>query len=251
MGEIELLLEFLHVPLGDPEPVFSRFAELPGAIHRGKHPSQFLYVPGRRSNRVLLVAHADTTWTRAAEGWDAEIDTAVTLDLCRNDERIWNANGGLGADDRAGCAMLWLLRDLGHSLLITDGEERGILGSRWLMAKNPDIADEINQGHQFVVQLDRCNARDFKCYNVGTEAFRAYLINTTGYSEPDRTASTDITALCRDICGVNLSIGFCHEHTDYEYLDLAHWQSTLNLCRTWLAPPTLPRFLRRETPHPV
>ena len=36
---------------------------------------------------------------------------------------------GIGADDRAGCAMLWLLRDSGHSLLILDGEEHGQVGA--------------------------------------------------------------------------------------------------------------------------
>ena len=32
---------------------------------------------------------------------------------------------GIGADDRAGCAILWLLKDSGHSLLVTNGEEIG------------------------------------------------------------------------------------------------------------------------------
>jgi hypothetical protein len=56
---------------------------------------------------------------------------------------------GIGADDRAGCAILWLLKDLGHSLLITDGEEKGGIGSKWLMndTENADIAEEINTEH--------------------------------------------------------------------------------------------------------
>ena len=37
------------------------------------------------------------------------------------------------------------------------------------MDHNKDIADEINHDHQFVIQFDRRNGRDFKCYDVGTD----------------------------------------------------------------------------------
>ena len=41
---------------------FDRFLEIPGAIYRGQGLERFLYVRGSRSNKVLLVAHADTIW---------------------------------------------------------------------------------------------------------------------------------------------------------------------------------------------
>ncbi len=45
------------------------------------------------------------------------------------------------------------------------------VGSTWLMydEKNRDIADRINNNHQFIIQFDRRGGKDFKCYNVGTE----------------------------------------------------------------------------------
>ncbi len=156
--------------------------------------------------------------------------------------RAVNEEFGLGADDRAGCAMLWLLKDLGHSLLVTNGEEKGQSGSSWLMDHNKDIADEINRDHQFVIQLDRRNGKDFKCYDVGTDEFRSYVAEKTGYTEPDRRATTDIVTLCREIAGVNLSVGYHNEHGNQEYLNIAEWENTLNVVKEWLSEPNLERF---------
>ncbi|MFH0957653.1 MAG: hypothetical protein V1897_03030 [Pseudomonadota bacterium] len=50
------------------------------------------------------------------------------------------------------------------------------------MSDNKDIADEINRDHQFVIQLGRRNGRDFKCYDVGTDQFKGYVAERTGYS---------------------------------------------------------------------
>ncbi len=165
-NHIEVLRSFLEIPLGSADGVFNRFLEIPGAIYRGEGLERFLYVRGSRSNKVLLVAHADTYWDH-----EYGYDTAPTHTIKIEDGNITAVNEefGLGADDRAGCAMLWLLKDLGHSLLVTNGEEDGQKGAAWLMSHNKDIAHEINHDHQFVIQFDRRNGRDFKCYDVGTD----------------------------------------------------------------------------------
>jgi hypothetical protein len=108
--------------------------------------------------------------------------------------------------------------------------------------ENRDIVDEINLNHQFVVQLDRKNDKDFKCYSVGSDQFRAYIRQRTGYSEPDYTSSSDIVTICLYICGVNLSIGYRNEHSDHEHLIVAEWANTLSICRQWLSESKLPRF---------
>jgi hypothetical protein len=148
-NHIEVLRSFLEIPLGCADGVFDRFLEIPGAIYRGEGLKRFLYARGSRSNKVLLVAHADTFWDREY-GYNPSPIHKIKIE----DGNITAVNEefGLGADDRAGCAMLWLLKDLGHSLLVTNGEEKGQLGSSWLMDHNKDIAHEINQDHQFVIQ---------------------------------------------------------------------------------------------------
>ncbi|MEJ5365406.1 MAG: hypothetical protein WHS86_09915 [Desulfosoma sp.] len=238
MEEIKVLEEFLSLSLESSDPVLQRFGNLPGAVHRdGGDGRRFVYVPGSRKDRIVLVAHADTVWTL----WGRE-RTSRPHRVVRENGIFRSESSGLGADDRAGCAILWLLKDSGHSLLVTDGEEKGQLGSWFLVEECPDIYDEINETHGFMVEFDRRNAADFKCYDVGTDDFRSYVASVTGYAEPDRRAFTDICTLCRDICGVNLSVGYYHEHSAQEYLSIREWRHTLDLCRSWLGSADLPRF---------
>ena len=226
-----VLKEFLSLP-HRASAVLGKFAALPGAVRRSGDPGEgFVYIPGTRENCVLLVAHADTV---------GEED--IEIDLIEDDSTIRNRAGILGADDRAGCAMLWLLRNTGHGLLVTDGEESGCCGSCFLGNKYPRLFDEINGRYQFMLQIDRRGSHDFKCYDAGTEEFRAYVAKKTGFSEPDRLRCTDIVRLCRDICGANLSCGYYREHSEAEYLVKSEWLNTLGILRTWLAESALPRF---------
>jgi hypothetical protein len=245
MNDFEIIKEFLELPLETSDPIFDKFINLPNMdiVFRGTKPYRFLYIRGKRENKVLLVAHADTVWDEYYENdSDSHREVLFVDGMFQSSSEI----SGIGADDRAGCAMLWLLKDLGHSLLITDGEEGGLMGSKWLMndISNIDIAQEINHKHQFMIQLDRRYSSDFKCYSVGTDEFRKYVQKMTGYSEPDRIASTDIVQLCQNITGVNLSVGYRYEHSYRESLSFSEWQNTLNICRQWLSQPNLPRFLR-------
>ena len=236
-NDIGALREFLALPLR-AEPVLEKFSHLPGAVKKtGGELEGFVYVPPARQNAVLLVAHADTV-----------ADGSLEVVPDENEETIRNRRGILGADDRAGCAMLWQLRDTGHGLLVTDGEEYGSFGVAFLATKFPQLYDEINRRHRFMIQIDRRGSCDFKCYNVGTEEFRAYIRSMTRFAEPDRLRSTDIAYLCRDICGVNLSCGYYNEHTTDEYVVKEEWRHTLQLLRSWLSADDLPRFPLRRPP---
>jgi hypothetical protein len=185
------------------------------------------------------VAHADTFWDREY-GYDPGPTQKIKIE--DGNIRAVNEEFGLGADDRAGCAVLWLLKDLGHSLLVTNGEEHDQKGASWLKSDNKDIFDEINHDHQFVIQFDRRNGRDFKCYDVGTDEFRAYFATKTGYTEPDRGSWTDIRILCQEIAGVNLSIGYQNEHHENEYLKVSEWQHTLGVVQKCLSERKLSNF---------
>jgi len=257
-----ILIDFLNYPLGSGESILKRFAELPETTKRGKpihrfnnknRLEQFVFIPGKRNARVLLVAHADTVWDELY-GCEVKVQEKIIREnISNNLIQYINPDAGIGADDRAGCAILWLLKDTGHSLLITNGEEgkrakqiSGKQGSEWLMANYPVIAHEINYHHRFAVQFDRQNGTEFKCYTVGTEKFRQYIIEKTAYNEPDRERSTDIVILCSSICGVNLSIGYRNDHQIDESINIIEWQHTLDQCRKWLNETDLPVFSRFE-----
>lgn len=218
--------------------IFQQFHDFGGTrtIRRGSGDFEFLFIPGTRQDRVLLVAHSDTVW---------DLDPRFPATVAYEDGIFFSQTDGLGigADDRAGCAILWALRNLGHSLLITSGEEIGCIGSRWIVGNNPDIFNTINN-HQFLVQFDRRGSSDFKCYDIGTDQFRAYVQEVTGFSEPDRRSRTDIVVLSQRVCGVNLSVGYYHEHTPSEKLVFQEWSNTLKTAYQWLSGKDLPQFIR-------
>ena len=238
--ERAVLQEFLSFRPESANRVLEKFAALEGAVYRSDGDKlRFVYVPGRRKDRVVLAAHADTVWDR----YYLEGIEKLRLPLMRH-EPVWengvirqggSGDWGLGADDRAGCAMLWLLRESGHSLLVTDGEERGQTGAWYLMEEHPDIAAELNR-HQYMVQLDRRGSRDYKTYRLPvTDAFRRYIEEQTGYQDAGMKSRTDIVVLCKSICGVNLSIGYHDEHRPEETLVYEEWLHTLETVRRMLA----------------
>jgi len=235
--DITTLVDFLSYPLGSSDAVFERFSSIPNAdrVLRGRSPERFIYLPGSRKNKVLLVAHADTVWA-------GKMYLNHTVQRCGDVLRSSNPAAGLGADDRGGCAIIWLLRNLGHSILITDGEEMGRMGSRYLLCEYDTLASDIQKQHQFMVQFDRRNGTEFKCYNVGSAPFREYLVAVTDYHEPDFFSYSDIVSLCTKITGVNISIGYRNEHSADECLHLTEWLATLNMCRDWLSQENLPKF---------
>ncbi len=229
--EVKTLLEFLSFPLWETNDIFKKFRKISKNYiyrrHSNKKEKRFLFVPGNRKDKVVLVAHADTVFTMQSDFHELKISNGIISNCSK-------VPVGIGADDRAGCAILWLMKDSGHSILLTDGEENGCLGTKFLMEKNDDVADLINS-HNFMVQFDRRNAMDFKCYDVGTDEFREYINAETGYQEPNRQAETDIKFLCRDICGVNFSIGYYNEHWKDESLNIAEWLNTYNVVNKMLS----------------
>ena len=124
--DIEVLKEFLGFPINNSDNVFDKFLQIPNNIYHAdpeKNERRFIYIPGSRQNKVVLVAHADTI----CKNNDSRVEFYE-----ENDFFYGKDNSFLPADDRAGCAILWLLKDSGHSLLITDGEEDGKIGANYI-----------------------------------------------------------------------------------------------------------------------
>lgn len=257
MNEFEILSQFLKYPINTSEGIFTHFRrglddenihyQFYGDELYTQNKNRFLYVPGQRKDRVVLVAHADTVRDQFypdapnlnGQIWEMIFENGkFKLVDQQNDELV------LGADDRAGCAILWLLRNSGHSLLITDGEEKERIGSKFLMANHPEIADELNS-HQFMVQFDRKNATDFKTYEVGTLEFRKYIETKTGFKHMTDGGYTDIVTLCTKICGVNFSVGYYYPHTSKETLVYSQWEATYKMAQKLLGINPLPRFIRK------
>jgi hypothetical protein len=134
--------------------------------------------------------------------------------------------------------MAWELRESGHSILLTSGEELGCIGSVAL-ASCKEI-DDINATHSFMVELDRRGHSDIVFYDVGSKQFIEFCEKSTGYVEAQGT-HTDICELCTTVCGVNFSVGYMNEHQPSEILRLDWWRRTLETVGKLLGGAT-PRF---------
>jgi hypothetical protein len=201
-----------------PEEVLDLFSELPGAVKSiRKDLSSYVYIPGNREDRVLLIAHVDTVFARPPKTVTWVGNIAVNGD--------YGKGSGLGADDRAGCAMLWAFRESGHSLLLVDGEESGCVGSSHAALEMEDVLAD----HQFAIEIDRRGDQEMVFYDCATQEFKDWIFNeaTAEWGE-GIGAFTDISAVCPEvgICGVNLAAGYMYQHTSDEVFFLDAWERT-------------------------
>lgn len=244
----EVLREFMNMPITSTDAVFNKFSEDEGGKVYNARFGRFYYKPGTRPDRILLIAHADTVWDGRYKD-DPEGKKVSPGYLAENNKYYYSQNesNGIGADDRAGAAMVWLLRNSGNSVLITDCEEVGGIVARGIseqgklsqlnkrangLAQMVDIdeellpiADEIVNGHAFMLQFDMNGTKEFKCYSAGSEPFKGMIEKFTNYKMRPNFSFTDVAFLGKKICGANLSIGYYNEHTSDEYLDKDQWLS--------------------------
>lgn len=228
------------------DQAMDKFNGLKGAFTDGIGDERFVYIEGTRDDKVLLVAHADTVWGGLSikpDYHDGVVFSAKRNSSWKKKMRhggVSHCTGiGIGADDRAGCSIVWRLRELGHSILITSGEEKGCIATRRLM--NSDYWEKEINKHQFAVQFDRKGRNDIVFYDVGTREFAKYVHKSTGFI-PQQGFSTDIKFLCKDICGVNMSVGYYDEHTSDERLVIAEYENTFAVAKEWLQQKNIPKF---------
>ncbi len=211
----DTLISFLNTSLSSGDEIFERFSELQGAIYeKGTNPlERYLYVPGKNKNRVLLMAHTDTVWDRNYK----KKDFSPLLSVKDGVITSGNEKVGIGADDRAGCAILWLLKDSGNSLLLLDGEEHGHFGAMFLQ-KNKKLMKEINN-HSFVIQLDLWGRNEYKFHGVRVKEDFKRLIEAAGYiPSKQETGGADVSYVCKKAAGVNVSVGYENYHRKTEQI---------------------------------
>lgn len=232
----EILQKFLNMPLESGDEVFSLFAKLPNAIiGKGENAlERFVYIPGNRKDRVVLVAHLDTVWDKSYQDTYSTEKKIIFKDgVFKSD----NKECGIGADDRAGCAILWALKDCGHSILVVDGEEHGKQGANLIKAQYPKLYKELNR-HRFMIEFDWAGTNGCLYNQVNnTKQFKKYIEGKLGFVDSKSKGGTDLGVLCRNICGVNLGIGYHSHHSANEALVLEEWENTLEKVSDFLTHP--------------
>jgi hypothetical protein len=222
----------------DTGRIFMSFCRrFPQAIDIGFGNKRALFIEGTREDRCIMVAHADTAWSFGSMSYipfDALAYTAI--EFHKDKIRSRSSRFGIGADDRAGIAMIWQLASLGHSILITDGEEAGGLGARYVAERWPEW-NAIQDRHSFCIEFDRMGVADFKTYEVGTPEFDSYVSKAIGRPMAPPKSFSDISFLCTRIPGANIGVGYYNEHTPDEYINVSEWCATLDTARNWLTQP--------------
>ena len=216
--------------------VVDLFMTLPGAeaLKYTNPDTPIVFVPGHRKDRVLLVAHYDTVFTKPVKV--GQLGSYLVS---------MNKGVGIGADDRAGCCALWMLRTLGHSLLLVPDEEVGCRGSGYAAEHHVDKLKD----HSFCIEFDRAGSRDLVYYDMETDPFEEYIEEAFPGYEHAQGSFTDIVELCPalDIAGVNLSIGYDDQHTANEHLDVMNYIRTVYLAMNMLQRTEIPSFQCGET----
>lgn len=240
MNTKDVLLDFLNHPLDTAGNIFNKFLSLPDAkLFQGNNPGErFLFIKGNRPDAATLVAHADTVFDASGEHKIIEDGDIF---------RSGSSDYGLGADDRAGCAMLWLLRDMGHHILICDYEESthndavgNCTGSKYLMREYRDIAQIVNLS-SFVFEFDRRLAYGVRKEHYTSywlpvsKEFREFVESNTDFMDDDNRGYTDIIELCRDVCGANICVGYTNAHTANETISISAFQNTYKIMRKLLS----------------
>ena len=229
---VDILKKFLAIPVSNGTAVFDLFASLPGAVAGvGRKPlERYVFVPGTRRDAVVLVAHADTVWDQAY-GRQVQAEPLLEDGIFRNA----GEHCGIGADDRAGCAMLWVLRNSGHSLLVVDGEEKGKIGARYLRRSNKKLFRLLNS-HFYMMELDWQGTGGCLYNQVeNTQQFKDYIFEQTGFQDDAQKGGCDLQVLCQKVCGVNMGVGYHHYHKASETLDVAQWERTYRVLTEFLS----------------
>lgn len=179
-----------------------------------KNPAYIIAAPPKKSH-IALVAHCDTVASKAPKKFDEWCGVIRT-----------KGGGVLGADDRAGLAAILthLAQGFRPHIILTTGEERGLIGAKKLAATH----DKPHADIRVLLQLDRANANDFVTYDCDSPILDKW-VSAFGYVKTFGSCS-DISAIAPvwNIAAANLSVGYYEQHRPSEHLCLPELGYTIS-----------------------
>lgn len=177
-------------------------------------------------SKIALIAHLDTVFKTQPNELFYDRDKKVVL-----------ASGiGAGFDDRAGIyAIIKILenwKDDLPTIIFTLGEEDYGVGAREIANMWPN--QNTMKNLKYMIELDRKGHNDCVFYQCENNDFVNY-IESFGFKKQSGSY-TDIYFLMDtwNTCGVNLSIGYYNEHSNYEILHPDELEETIDKVRKML-----------------
>jgi len=225
IGYLKSMLEFYGYKHKDIHQSILTFSEV----------ETYDYIIAQGDIPVYLVAHMDTvSMFSSRSNFDHYgtindimplyklMDRRCLFDQTTNEFAV---TGGCTLDDRLGIYAIIRILAAGYKphIIFTNDEEIGAQGA--IQLTEDYILDPFDA--KFIIELDRKGINDSIYYTCGNERFKSF-INSFGF----KTAKGSFTD-CRfigeawDLAAVNLSIGYLHEHSEYEFANLAWTEQTI------------------------
>lgn len=177
----------------------------------------FIYNKSDVNFPILFVAHVDTV----------KRDKKKADIVCTTSGIVRNKKGILGADDRAGVAILLALKKLYPQihLLFTNFEESGAHGAQ-VFAKRNNLSIE---DYKLLVEFDRRGTKHFVSYTALPTEMKKFVEKTTNTEYNAGGSFSDIRILSSTfkIPAVNMATGYTNEHSSSETLNLKWWYASL------------------------
>lgn len=179
---------------------------------------------------ILWSAHTDTVHRIGGMQAVAHDQRASLLSLDDDNRDTFRFSNCLGADDTIGCYLLCRMVKAGVPgfYIFHRAEERGGIGSSRIAHAYPSAMKHLTMA----IALDRRGTSDVithqgwaRCASDRFARSLAAVLNDCGMRyKPDDTGIFTDTANYTDVIGecTNLSVGYAHEHTPFETVDLLH-----------------------------
>jgi len=192
-------------------------------------------------NRYIAVPNADGSKSNCM--WSCHTDSVHSPKMDGRQNIRWDADGNilslndgkpgqcLGADDGAGMWLMLEMLKIGKPglYIFHRGEEKGGIGSRWLVKNTPQVVDGID----FAIAFDRMALSSIITHQGGSRccsdkfgvALGAALSEVEGLSyKLDQGGSFTDTAVYTDLVAecTNVSVGYYSQHGPRETLDVRH-----------------------------
>lgn len=181
------------------------------------------------SSSVMFMAHTDTVDSRA-DGIKHLVTDKAHSYLALDTKDASNNGYVLGADDGAGCEILCCMAEAGIQghYIWTANEERGCLGTNWMLTNTPEVFTGITHA----ISFDRKGTQDILTHQCGkrccSQVFAEMLGLPLGLTPSPHGAFTDTECLTSVVpeC-TNVSIGYAQAHTSEESLDLVYLEKLI------------------------
>lgn len=193
----------------------------------------YILVPGKAP--VMLVAHLDT------------VHREPVKTICRSDNgNILMSPQGIGGDDRCGVYALVTAHERAAVkpwLLFTCDEEVGGVGASAFCAeydkgKMPKGLSSLKA----IIEIDREGRDDAVYYDCANTDFESYITKKGFKTQFGSFSDISVVAPKLGVAAVNLSSGYYNAHTQHEYINQKHLNTTIRKVVEIIADAAKPNF---------